>query len=27
MATHTKEQVTRSLEAIEKVFKANGVIK
>ena len=27
MATHTKEQVTRSLEAIEKVFKANGVLK
>lgn len=27
MATHTKEQVTRSLEAIEKVFKKNGVLK
>lgn len=27
MATHTKEQVTRSLEAIEKVFKKNGIIK
>ena len=27
MATHTKEQVTRSLEAIEKVLKKNGVIK
>jgi len=26
MATHTKEQVTRSLEAIEKVFKRNGII-
>jgi 8-amino-7-oxononanoate synthase len=27
MATHTKEQVSRSLEAIEKVFKRNGVLK
>lgn len=27
MATHTKEQVTRSLEAIEKVFKKNGLLK
>lgn len=27
MATHTKEQVERSLEAIEKVFKKNGVLK
>ena len=27
MATHTKDQVTRSLEAIEKVFKKNGIIK
>lgn len=27
MATHTKEQVTRSLEAIEKVFRKNGVLK
>ncbi len=27
MATHTKEQVTRSLEAIEKVFKKHGIIK
>lgn len=27
MATHTKEQVTHSLEAIEKVFKKNGVLK
>jgi len=27
MATHTKEQVTRSLEAIEKVFKKNGILK
>ena len=27
MATHTKEQVTRSLEAIEKVFKRHGIIK
>ena len=27
MATHTKEQVTRSLEAIEKVFRKNGLIK
>jgi len=27
MATHTKEQVTRSLEAIEKVFRRNGIIK
>ena len=27
MATHTKEQVTRSLEAIEKVFKRYGIIK
>ncbi len=27
MATHTKEQVTRGLEAIERVFKANGVLK
>lgn len=26
MATHTKEQVTRSLEAIEKVFKKYGII-
>ena len=26
MATHTKEQVTRSLEAIEKVFKKNGIL-
>lgn len=26
MATHTKEQVTRSLEAIEKVFKKNGLL-
>ncbi len=26
-ATHTKEQVTRSLEAIEKVFKRHGIIK
>lgn len=26
MATHTKEQVTRSLEAIEKVFKSNGIL-
>lgn len=27
MATHTKEQVTRSLEAIEKVLKKNGILK
>jgi len=27
MATHTKEQVTRALEAIERVFKANGILK
>ena len=27
MATHTKDQVTRSLEAIEKVFKKHGIIK
>ena len=27
MATHTKEQVTRSLEAISKVFKKHGIIK
>lgn len=27
MATHTKEQVTQSLEAIEKVFKKHGIIK
>ncbi len=27
MATHTKEQVTRGLEAIERVFRANGIIK
>lgn len=27
MATHTKEQVARSLEAIEKVFKKNGLLK
>lgn len=27
MATHTKEQVTRSLEAISKVFKKYGIIK
>lgn len=27
MATHTKEQVTRSLEAIEKVFKRYGILK
>lgn len=27
MATHTKEQVARSLEAIEKVLKKNGVLK
>lgn len=27
MATHTKEQVTRSLEAIEKVFRKYGLIK
>lgn len=27
MATHTKEQVTHSLEAIEKVFKRHGIIK
>lgn len=26
MATHTKEQVTRSLEAIEKVFKKYGLL-
>lgn len=26
MATHTKEQVERSLEAIEKVFRKNGII-
>lgn len=26
MATHTKEQVQRSIEAIEKVFKKNGII-
>ena len=26
MATHTKEQVTRSLEAIEKVFRKNGLL-
>lgn len=26
MATHTKDQVVRSIEAIEKVFKKNGVI-
>lgn len=26
MATHTKEQVERSLEAIEKVFKKNGIL-
>ncbi|MDE6272685.1 MAG: aminotransferase class I/II-fold pyridoxal phosphate-dependent enzyme [Muribaculaceae bacterium] len=27
MATHTKEQVARSLEAIEKVFRKNGLLK
>lgn len=27
MATHTKEQVSRALEAIERVFKANNIIK
>lgn len=27
MATHTKEQVTQSLEAIERVFKKHGIIK
>lgn len=27
MATHTKEQVTRSLDAISKVFKKHGIIK
>ena len=27
MATHTKEQVTRALEAVEKVFRKHGVIK
>lgn len=27
MATHTKEQVARSLEAIEKVLKKNGILK
>lgn len=27
MATHTKDQVTRSLEAISKVFKKHGIIK
>lgn len=27
MATHTKEQVARSLEAIEKVFKRHGILK
>lgn len=27
MATHTKEQVARSIEAIEKVFKKNGLLK
>lgn len=27
MATHTKDQVTRSLEAIEKVLKKNGILK
>ncbi|MDE5659815.1 MAG: pyridoxal phosphate-dependent aminotransferase family protein [Muribaculaceae bacterium] len=27
MATHTKEQVERGLEAIERVFRANGIIK
>ena len=27
MATHTKEQVTHSLEAIEKVFRRYGIIK
>ncbi len=27
MATHTKEQVTRSLEAIQKVFKKHEIIK
>lgn len=27
MATHTKEQVARSLEAIQKVFKKHGIIK
>ncbi|MBD5263509.1 MAG: aminotransferase class I/II-fold pyridoxal phosphate-dependent enzyme [Bacteroides sp.] len=27
MATHTKDQVTRSLEAIQKVFKKHGIIK
>lgn len=27
MATHTKEQVTRSLEAIQKVFKKHGILK
>lgn len=27
MATHTKDQVTRSLEAIEKVFRKHGLIK
>ena len=26
MATHTKEQVTRSIEAIEKVFRKNGLL-
>lgn len=27
MATHTKEQVTHALEAIEKVFRKNGILK
>lgn len=27
MATHTKEQITRALEVIQKVFRANGIIK
>ena len=27
MATHTKEQVERSIEAIEKVFRKNGILK
>ena len=27
MATHTQEQVSRALEAIERVFKANGILK
>ncbi|MBE6304519.1 MAG: pyridoxal phosphate-dependent aminotransferase family protein [Bacteroidales bacterium] len=26
MATHTKEQVTRCLEAVERVFRANGIL-